>query len=338
MGLPDVAGIFSRKFIIGFFVPVFFVTLAWAHLVDEETVPVLDDAGTQVLIIGGFAVLIGLLLSGLHYSMIRFLEGYWLLAEELRAPPQRRSTVLGRLIHRIRHRVGRRLTRWRLGIGRRRRDHWIARRAQLCALDELPMRSPSRTNASRELHEHFPADEARVLPTRFGNVVRAFETHPRRRYGLDGIAAWPRVASLLTEAERAELDEATTDLAFWINLLVMVCAGGLLLFAERLWHRPGDALAIAAVELAVIIVTVVLAAWMLRRATAAAARWGLPVRAGFDVHRLELYEQLGLKRPASQHEEEIVARAVGRLVAFAEPIPDDVRAVTKDDQKKGTTV
>lgn len=334
MGLPDVAGVFSRKFILGFFIPVFFATIAWAHLVDAQALPSVYRAassGTQILIIGGFALLVGLLLSGLHYSMIRFLEGYWLLAEDQFAPPQRRATAVGRLGHRIRHRAARRVTRWRLAFGWKRRDYWIARREQLCALEELPARSKARTDASRKLHEWFPSDDARVLPTRFGNVVRAFETHPRQRYGLDGIAVWPRIATLLSDGERAELDEATTDLAFWINLLVMVSLGGVLLFAERLWHRPGDSVATAGVEAAILVATIVLAVWMLRRATAAAARWGLPVRAAFDVHRLELYEQLGLRRPASQLEEEAVARAVGRLVAFGEPFPDDVRATAPND-------
>jgi hypothetical protein len=62
LGLSDLAGLFSRKFVIGFFIPVFFAPLAWAQLVDSRTMPgVYRDAsqGTQILILGGFAVLVG---------------------------------------------------------------------------------------------------------------------------------------------------------------------------------------------------------------------------------------------------------------------------------------
>ena len=69
MGLSDVAGVFSRKFIVGFFIPAFFVVLGLTQLVDERTLPAayLDaSGGAQVLIVGGFALIVGLLLSGLH--------------------------------------------------------------------------------------------------------------------------------------------------------------------------------------------------------------------------------------------------------------------------------
>lgn len=73
MGLSDVAGIFSRKFIVGFFVPVFFAGFALSRLVDSSALPTsYRQAGdaTQVLVVGACAVLVGLLLSGLHLSLI----------------------------------------------------------------------------------------------------------------------------------------------------------------------------------------------------------------------------------------------------------------------------
>lgn len=323
---------------IGFFIPVFFASLAWVHLVAPDTMPGIyrnASEGTQILIVGGFAVLAGYLLSGVHYSAIRFLEGYWLRAPAVVFPPELAVTKVGRAAGRTRSRVAAPILRARYWLGDRMRARWIREYQYLYGLDEAPDASAERTAASRMLNAEFPAQEDNVLPTRFGNVIRSFETHPRQRYQLDGIAAWPRIVSLLSDSERSELEDATTDLAFWLNGLLVVTIGGIALFAERLWHPPGGFLATAGVELAVVAATVFLATWMYRQSISAAHRWGLPVRAAFDMHRLEMYEKLGLRAPATQQEEHDNARAVGRLVAFGEQLPDQARIVNPSTHTNG---
>jgi hypothetical protein len=339
LGLSDLAGLFSRKFVVGFFIPVFFASLAWAQLVDSRTMPgVYRDAskGTQILVLGGFAVLVGYLLSGVHYSAVRFLEGYWLQAPSIPPPPDLAITKAGRTFVRTRSRMTAPLVNARYRLGDRMRQRWVREFRWLSELDRAPEVSPQRTAASRRLNSEFPAQEANLLPTRFGNVIRPFETYPRQRYSLDGIAAWPRIATLLSDGERTELEDATTDLAFWLNWLLSVTVSGVALFAERLWHRPGGVFATIGVELAVIAATTLLATWMYRQSISAAARWGQPVRAGFDMHRLGLYETLGLRAPLTQEQEQENARAIGRLVAFGERLPDQTRvaAGSSDEHEK----
>ncbi len=329
MGLSDLAGLFSRKFVVGFFIPVFFASLAWAHLVDSRSMPgVYRDAakGTQILILGGFAVLVGYLLSGVHYSAVRFLEGYWLQRPSLPPRPDLAITTEGHTVVRTRSGMTAPFVTARYRLGDRMRERWVREYRWLSELDRAAEASPQRTAASRRLNSEFPAQEANLLPTRFGNVIRSFETHPRRRYSLDGIAAWPRIATLLSEGERGELEDATTDLAFWLNGLLVITVGGVALFGERLWHRPGGLFATIGVELAVVAATTFLATLMYRQSISAAARWGQPVRAAFDMHRLGLYETLGLRAPLNQEQEQENARAVSRLVAFGEPLPDESRA------------
>ena len=287
MGLSDVAGVFSRKFIVGFFIPAFFVVLGLTQLVDERTLPAayLDaSGGAQVLIVGGFALIVGLLLSGLHYSLLRFFEGYWLINIRVVGPRQTTEEDFAGRIWRVRDRALDALDAARLRTGQRMKARWAARRALLVEVSSANDPSAERTAAATELNRRFPASE-RLLPTKFGNAIRSFETHPRSRYHLDGIAIWPRLSGLLAEGERSELDDATTDLAFWVNGLTLVTIGGAVLFLERLWHRPGGSLETIGVELAVIVVTTLLVWFMYRQAVSAAIRWGDPVRAAFDVHR-----------------------------------------------------
>jgi hypothetical protein len=249
------------------------------------------------------------------------LEGYWLIA------PDRREN---RGFDKVLPRPWATVRRW---IGKKMRGRWVRAYTRLQVVKKTPKRDDepekltlARTRAVRRLTERFPAEERLVLPTEFGNVMRAAETHPRERYGLDGVAIWPRVAALLTEAERAELEDRDTDLAFWVNGLVLVPLTGALLFAERLWHTPGGIWETIGVELAVVVAVVALTSFMYRQAILAGMRWGDPVRAAFDLHRFEVYEKLGVKRPFTRADDVKVGRAVGRMIAFAEAIPDSCRA------------
>ncbi|HEU4656358.1 MAG TPA: hypothetical protein VFR97_02480 [Capillimicrobium sp.] len=337
MALTDVAGVLSRKFVVGFFIPVFFGCVALKLLVAADALPGgLRDAsgGTQILILGGVALLVGLLLWGVHYPLIRVLEGYWLVAPNLPErdgplPDPEGRWVRNRALAALRRAAGgpsRLVRRARLAVGEWKRERWVRTRQHLVAVRAQPERSAERTQAASDLTMRFPPEDRLVLPTELGNVVRAFENHPRERYGLDGIPIWPSVVTMLSESERAELDETTTDVGFWLNSLVVVVVGGALLFAERLWHPPGTTEATAAIEVAIVAAVTALAVWMYRQLIAAAIRWGEPVRAAFDVHRLELYDTYGMRRPRTPEEDVDAGRALNRMLAFGEPIPLEWRA------------
>lgn len=304
MGLTDIAGVLSRRLIVGCFTPAFFTTLALSLLVAEGTLPELyrDAAGgTKILILGGFALLAGLLLSGLQYPLLRLAEGYWLF----NAPEGRRRKRLS--------------------------DRLVERHEkvfeELHAAKQATAVSPARTRAALALDRLYPPERHLLLPTKLGNAIRAFESHPTQRYGLDGIAAWPRISLLLDDGERAALDEAMTNFAFFFNALVCVNAAALVLIVDRLWHAPGGVPGTAAIVLAVVAATAALSWLMYRGLFDAATGWGEPVRAAFDLHRFDLYDRLGIRRPATDAEErEHAARAVNRLLLYAEPIPDEWRA------------
>lgn len=304
MTLEGFAGIFSRYYVIGFFVPAFFAIFL-CSLVAPDSFPgdYHDASGTaQVAIIGGVALLGGLILSGLHYHVTRFFEGY----------PLRRlkgKMAIGMLHDRL-------LKHWQDEFDRRTR------------VLNGP-KSDARTTAAQELGRCFPARREKILPTRFGNAVRSFETHGRKRYGLDGISSWPRIAMLLDDAEREQVTDAQTDVAFFLNVSVLAVAAAAFLVVDKLVH-PAESTAGTALLMAVIIISGTVVYWgSYRASTAAAMRWGSPVRAAFDLHRLELYDQLGLVQPADQQHEESIARAASRLLLYGEPIPDAYRQPPK---------
>src|SRR4051794_38318797 len=79
MALQDIAGVFSRFFIVGFFLPVFFAVLAFAeanpwHWWEPHLTG--DHAAGQVLVLGGAALLGALLLVGIRGPVHAVYSGY----------------------------------------------------------------------------------------------------------------------------------------------------------------------------------------------------------------------------------------------------------------------
>ena len=304
MGIGDVAGVFSRYFIVGFFLPTFFALVALSQTLTDAFLPsVYLDAGdgARIAILGGAGLLVGLVLSGLHYSVLRLYEGYPLEA--------RATTWYAQPFYRF-----------------------LMKHQHKCFADakaacEDPDVSPvKRRTAKWRLDRHFPWDaDNLLLPTRFGNALRAFERHPRSRWGLNGIAAWPHVEMLMSTDETAVHTDAKGDLAFFINGSLVALVAGCALVADGIAHQPVDWYL-----LWLYVIPFALSAAFYKAAIGATIRWGSAVRASMDIHRLELYEKLGLRKPNDfTDERERIAPAVNGALLRAEAIPDSL--VATDD-------
>ena len=291
MGVSDVAGVFSRFFIVGFFLPAFFLLVALSQtLTDAFLPPVYLDAtdGARIAIIGGAGLLVGLVLSGLHYSVLRLYEGY---------PLEKWSS------------------RWyakplyKLLLKRQRKRFSDAK-----ARCDDPNVSPSqRRTAKWRLDLQFPWDnESLLLPTSFGNAVRAFERHAPTRWGINAIAAWPHVEMLITSDETIVHNDARGDLAFFLNGSLLSLLGGIVLVADGITNEPLE----APLAWLLYLVPFVLSAAFYKAAMGAAIRWGSAVRASMDIHRREVYDKLGLRKPKNfTDEREAIAPAVNAALA-----------------------
>lgn len=234
------------------------------------------DALTALPVLTQSAVLIGALLvlaasdrliETLSLYILRFLEGYW-------EPP------LGRLalwLARLRQK----------GVQKARK-----RRSELLLKQENGLLTPvERLELARlETYLYYtPRDLDDVSATRLGDILRAAETRPRQRYGLDPVLLWPRLWLLLPESVRADLSAARLD------SLAQAWLWGLL-FALWSFAWPWA--------------WVIALAWMWIAYTltlqAAAAFCDL-VLATFDTQRWRLYEALRWPLPAQSGAEEVAA-------------------------------
>ncbi|WP_127023515.1 hypothetical protein [Chroococcidiopsis cubana] len=166
-------------------------------------------------------------------------------------------------------------------------------------------------NALAELKQkkvvRFPDNEAWLLPTAFGNTMRAFEVYSRVMYGLDAIPGWERLLTVIPKDYRTLIDDAKAQTDFWINIWFL----SLLLASEYIIVLFLTQKLILVWVFSAAILSALFAAY---RARMAAVEWGHYIKASFDVFLPELYKKLGFQHPLNRAEER------SNLVRFSQAI------------------
>lgn len=308
MSPSDIAGVFSRYFIVGFFLPAFFTLVGLSQALTSSFLPNSYEElseGAQVAILGGVGLLLGLLMLGLNWQIFRMFEGYP-LAERKGLP------LLGFLHRRV--------------VGRRKRsfDQLVA------AMDDPSKDDAARGNAAWRLDLEFPPTAEQLLPTRFGNAVLAFESHAMKRWGLDSIAAWPRIDMLLSDRQAELQANARGEAAFFVNGSLLVLVAAFTLIANQAVDCTLSNFALL-LYLIPFLISMLMARW----AVGAATRWGSAIRSAIDLHRFDFYKNLGVRRPNSfTDERENVAAKLNQVLIYGDPMPDEYFEAPKSKDAK----
>jgi hypothetical protein len=155
-----------------------------------------------------------------------------------------------------------------------------------------------------DLLERFPYPADLVLPTRLGNVMRAFETYPLNVYGVDSIPAWLRLQAVIPKEFQAVINDGRAKVDFCLNIWLFAIAITILAVAlcalnavELAKNRITQFEWIYLVALAIAVLTI----WFAYEGAVAMARaWGGAVKSAFDLYLPELAKQLGHSLPETQ--------------------------------------
>lgn len=151
----------------------------------------------------------------------------------------------------------------------------------------------------KELHDQFPHNPQRVLPTSFGNIIAAAEEYPNRVLGMDAITLWPFLMPILTERNYTQYmarEKAIMD--FQINLALVLIAFGVMLGGISISNHN------ATWELGFQLTVIACASsLMLSLAVQGAVGWGATLRAAFILFRKDLCLAIGAKTPATYKDE-----------------------------------
>jgi hypothetical protein len=310
----------GRNSLIANFVPAALLVGANLALVASGILPGINrrfvevTGGSESLLLLILLALIALLLQQMGRVVLRMYEGYygtffWRagaglavllgavkgLRGELVSWPWLVGAPAALLIHWLLHRAG----RWR---------HVRRFKEGLAACADGPGAELRRFRFRRE----YPHEEALVLPTKLGNVTRAFEAHAAILYNLDPITIWPRLSAVVPSAYRDAIDGTEGGFRFVLNMSLVLALFGI----ESLYLQATEPtlLLIGALCLAASFVAYLVAC-------SSAALWGEYVRGAFDLYRLDLLKQLGIylrPGPMSLDEERRVWSRVQKLTFYVE--------------------
>ncbi|PWH18340.1 MAG: hypothetical protein DDG60_00680 [Anaerolineae bacterium] len=209
-------------------------------------------------------LLIGLILSALlsaqwRFALLRWLEGYWPWPLRYLEKP---------------------FCAWQ-------KHRLVRAEAQLNALLARPSTNRHSRAALEVFTHYFPDDSAEIRSTHLGNILRAGETAPTQKYGLDAVACWPRLWPLLPAHVREDLSSVRSRLL----TLAEVWGVGLLSVVWVIWSWWALPLALAWMWLTYQLMLPV------------AMTYADLIESAFDLYRFSLYDALGWPRPTDSQSE-----------------------------------
>jgi hypothetical protein len=175
-------------------------------------------------------------------------------------------------------------------------------------------------------YHNYPLDSDLMKPTRLGNVLVASEDYPHQLYQLDAVLWWPRLAALLPETFRTQVDMALTPMLAMLNLSMMFTllafGGGIaVLLTNRLWWLLG----------VVFLGGLLLARVCYLVAVNQAVDYGESVRVAFDLYRYDIFKQMHIPLPENLFKERLLWDLLNKWL-FSYARPWEIGAVTNVPQ------
>jgi hypothetical protein len=208
---------FGQNFLVATFIPSLGFVLIANFLFSSLLPP--DLRGTfdlslsptlagNALLLFILTILFGFTLLGLNTFIYKLFEGYFLLSR------------IPWILNRQRNKAIRRLSKIR------QLDYLITELPKISSNNDKTARVIERLKTQSfslkaQYKLDYPHDINMVLPTRFGNILRAAETYPGERFGLDAVLMWPRLIHVMDEDYYKKLDQSNNGLAFIVNSMIL---------------------------------------------------------------------------------------------------------------------
>jgi hypothetical protein len=164
-----------------------------------------------------------------------------------------------------------------------------------------------------------PPEPAQYMPTRTGNILRAAEAWPDRKYGLNSVIVWPRLWLLLPDSVREELAAARAGLDSAVSAVVW----GLLFCLFAFWTP-------CALLIGLLVAIGAAAFWVPSRAET----FGDLMEAAYDLYRISLYQQLRWPLPQGPDDEVATGKALTEYLWRGTATPAQVFAQPTSDEQK----
>lgn len=341
--LPD---LFERKFAIGFFLPVvIFVVINLALLDKYDLLPsflIIDTANQtdflfRIVIVVIYSWFLSILLSATNRDIIRVMEGYgrfnplriYIIIEK------RRFKNLRDEINKLTE-LDKEIEDENQTINPHNLDNVATRK-----IDELKIKSITKARIEREgikcisktrgdlllrKAHRFPKEDF-LLPTPFGNIIRAFESYTSTMYGIDAIPGWNRLLTVVPKDYQDLIDNAKSQVDFWINtsLLSIITLLEYIIFSILKWklYFPW-----------IVLLLILFIFFTHQRAKSSAVLWGDFVKSAFDIFLPDLIGKLKFFPPSNNEESKELWLKFSQAILYVRPdlLPERILSDDKDNQ------
>ncbi|MEH2536936.1 MULTISPECIES: hypothetical protein [unclassified Bradyrhizobium] len=137
----------------------------------------------------------------------------------------------------------------------------------------------------------YPMRDEQVVPTRFGNAIRSFETYGKTRFNLDSQTLWYELCASAPKYLQSAIETARSSVDFFVAMTYLSFLFGLTSLFLALSRFGSPKLFIVS---AGAFGLTLLSHWFAVRTT---AEWSYSVQALVNIGRIKLAEQLGLRVP-----------------------------------------
>jgi hypothetical protein len=273
--LSPLTKIADRAFILSAFLPTLLLAVCLLVLFRDHSLAqtwikalVAKDPGSAVFLL--FAVwLIAVFMLALNYWLYQFLEGYMFP-----------SRIADQLKRRNRHLLQCRLQR----------------------LENKNKTSLERGALWYDLLQKMPVKDDQIMPTRFGNAIRAFEIYPSDIYGADAITIWIRLASVIPKDFVDQINTVRSQVDLFVNgwfFSILIT----LLAIIRIIVSVAHGISFDVIEYLIWSAVSIVAAYVCYRlAVISVPAWGELVKSAFDCYLPALAKQLGYEVPQTETE------------------------------------
>jgi hypothetical protein len=281
----------DRNFIFGFFLPtLLFCIVALVLFRDQQIAQdLLQDLATKEVTKAAYVLLLvwvmAIALLTLNYPLYRFLEGYTFphcLAECLKTCKRKRRQVALNEIDSL------------------------FQRAVVAAAEGKQLSEGDSVRYGKLKYKtarNLPPSSADVMPTDFGNAIKAFESYSGEIYGADGVTVWFRLATVIPKDILEYIQESRTQIDFLINCCMLSCVVSALAFGRIAYaayrHHSMIDMTIGS-WLAFGIGGLVSASLFYRWAITRVPEWGDWVMTAYDCYLPALAKELGYELPPTE--------------------------------------
>ena len=180
----------------------------------QNSLSPVGESGLVALLV---AIMMGFTLTSLNTYVYRLFEGYVLY--DLLIPFRKLELKRARRIRSKLDLVHKKIDQLEAGI-----ENWKkARMPKYNAgrLERIERRiinlKAQRDALTADYDLRYPPDESLILPTRFGNILRAAEAYSQSRYQIDSVPLWPRLVYAMDEKYMGHVDTANDQCSFLLN-------------------------------------------------------------------------------------------------------------------------